>query len=143
MLKPPVYCSVLIKRICDTFETQVNKDLRENEITLSQMKMLIHLDLEESNSATMKKLEKDLGASQATIAGIAARLEKKGLIEGYIDAEDHRIKHVRLSQAGQELCSHNRFAVEEGEKRLLEALKPEERPEFQRLLQKVYIHLNT
>ena len=82
MPKEALNCSELMKRIADSFGTKVNKDLQQCGVTLSQMKMLIHLGDSFSGSATLKELEKALGTSQATIAGIAVRLEKKKLLTG-------------------------------------------------------------
>lgn len=134
-------CGEMIKRIHDIFETKANKDLQDRDITLSQMKMLIYLDQSADGSATLKELEKYIGSSQATVAGIAARLEKKDLIEGYIDADDRRIKHVRLSENGKELCWGAKASMEEGERWLLEILNSDEKRELQRLLQKIYHHI--
>lgn len=141
MAKKLLSCGELMKRICDIFEARANKDLQEQDITLSQMKILVYLDNASDKSATLKELEKYFGTAQATIAGIAVRLEKKGLIESYIDTEDRRIKHVRLSETGQELCCHTKSQVEAGDVQLLGALEPAERAEFQMLLQKVYDNL--
>ena len=134
-------CGELIKRIYDIFETRANKGLQALDITLSQIKVLAYLRLSPDGSATLKELEKHLGSSQATVAGIVMRLEKKGFIEGYIDADDRRIKHVRLSKSGSELCNKCKSAVDRGEDQLLKTLEPSEQKELQRLLQKVYSHM--
>ncbi len=138
MEKELIGCGELMKRLCDIFETKVNKDLQEQDITISQMKMLICLDDTSDGSATLKELEKYFGSSQATIAGIAVRLEKKELIESYIDAEDRRIKHVRISKSGKELCQRARKHMEESERLFFAALSLEERKELQSLLQRIY-----
>lgn len=128
----------LIKRICDVFEARANKNLQEQDITFSQMKVLVYLDKADDHSATLKEVEKRFGTSQATIAGIAVRLEKKKLIEGYIDADDRRIKHIRLTDAGLTLCREAKSNMEEEELQLLNALEAAERSELLRLLQKVH-----
>ncbi len=140
MTRAPMRCGELLKRICDIFETQANKNLQAQaiDITHSQIKMLVNLDQSNDGSATLKELEKYFGLSQATTAGIAARLEKKGLIQGYMDAEDRRVKHVRLSNDGRELCRRARSFMDSSEKWLLEALNEKDQKELQRLLQKIY-----
>lgn len=134
-------CGELLKRVSDIFETNANRDLQSHGVTLSQMKMLAFLDHTEDGSTTLKSLEAHFKVSQATIAGIAARLEKKGLVQGYIDPEDRRVKHIALSPAGRQLCGHAKSAMEQGERLFLEALSPQERATLQQLLQKVYDHL--
>lgn len=141
MGKELLACGELIKRICDIFEAKANREMQEQDITLSQMKMLVYLDNTNDGSAMLKEIERYFGTSQATIAGIAVRLEKKGLLEGYTDTKDRRIKHVQLSANGRELCKHMKSQVEEGEKWLLRSLESTEAHELQRLLQKVYDNL--
>lgn len=131
-------CGELMKRICDIFEARANKDLLEHDVTLSQMKMLIYLNNAENSSAALKEIEKYFGTAQATTAGIALRLEKKGLIESYIDSEDRRIKHVSLSAAGAKICSDIKSSIENEEARLLKSLSDTESCELQRLLRKIY-----
>lgn len=70
-------CGELLKRVSDIFETNANRDLQSHGVTLSQMKMLAFLDHTEDGSTTLKSLEAHFKVSQATIAGIAARLEKR------------------------------------------------------------------
>lgn len=138
MMQKTLPCGELLKRLHDIFETNANKNLQEQDVTFSQMKMLILLEHWPGGSATLKELEKYFGSSQATIAGIASRLEKKGLIEGYTDADDRRIKHVRLSPEGLALCRRTKVFMDRNEQWLLTPLSEEERQEFHRLLQKVY-----
>ena len=126
-------CGELLKRVSDIFETNANRDLQSHGVTLSQMKMLAFLDHTEDGSTTLKSLEAHFKVSQATIAGIAARLEKKGLVQGYIDPEDRRVKHIALSPAGRQLCGHTKSAMEQGERLFLEALSPQERATLQQL----------
>ncbi len=138
MPKEALNCSELMKRIADSFGTKVNKDLQQCGVTLSQMKMLIHLGDSFSGSATLKELEKALGTSQATIAGIAVRLEKKKLLTGSIDPQDRRVKHVSLSKSGWAMYYDAQVHIEEEEERLVAGLTGEERAQLKKLLQKIY-----
>lgn len=98
--------------------------------------MLIHLGDSFSGSATLKELEKALGTSQATIAGIAVRLEKKKLLTGSIDPQDRRVKHVSLSKSGWAMYYDAQVHIEEEEERLVTGLTGEERAQLKKLLQK-------
>ena len=82
----------LIKRINEKMEREGNRRLQEKGVTLSQLKVLLHLMAQSEHDLTLKELESYFGMSQATIAGIAARLEKKGLVTGMGDRNDRRIK---------------------------------------------------
>lgn len=131
-------CGELLKRLNDLMKKKANQDFQEQDITFSQVKMLVRLHEMPDGETTLKELERYFGAAQATIAGIAVRLEKKGLITGFTDAEDKRIKHVRLTEAGYRLCLRMQKNMQESEQDFLAPLDAAEQQELQRLLQKVY-----
>lgn len=141
MAEESLYCSELMKRITDIFSAQVNRDLEAWEVTLSQMKMLVYLGKAASGSAPLKALEKAFGTSQATIAGIALRLEKKGLIQGRADPRDRRVKQVTLSPQGWALCRNAQVHMGEEEGKLLAGLSQAERAQLKELLEKIYRNL--
>lgn len=142
MAPQPRSCAAFFKLIAEAFEARINKSLTEHDVTLSQMKVLVSLNQTEGHAATLKELERFFNTSQATMAGLAARLERKGLVESYIDPEDRRVKHVRLTGRGGDLCRETKAAMEAGESWLIASLEPEEWEELRRLLQKVYEHIS-
>lgn len=128
----------LMKRIHDTLEKHANNELQEHGVTFTQIQMLLALDTMEGGSATLKELEKFFGVAQSTAAGVAVRLEKKNLVIGFTDAEDKRIKHIRITDAGKELCKATQKSMEESERRLFAGLTPEEKAQFLLLLKKIH-----
>ena len=87
---------------------------------------------------TLKELESYFGMSQATIAGIAARLERKRLVTSTGDRNDRRIKHIRVSAAGEALCKDAEAEKQAGEAWLVRCLSDEEKSLLNTLLVKVY-----
>lgn len=85
----------------------------------------------------LKELEKALHVAQSTAAGIVSRLEQKGLVESFGDAEDRRVKVVRLSEAGAGCCRTADARMAEAERQLLSSLTEAERDIFILLLRKV------
>lgn len=134
----PEHIGELIKRLNEYTEKMANRSLQVKDITLAQMKILIVLEQMETHSCTLKELEHIFDLTQATIAGLVTRLERKGMVEGYIEPSDRRIKHIRLSKKGLALCMCEKHNVEENERYLVHALDEEEREELFRLLLKVY-----
>ena len=127
----------MIKRISESMERKGNSDLQEYGVTYAQMKMLIVLENSPQHSLTLKELERIFGMTQATIAGTASRLEKKMLVEGYTEASDRRIKHIRLSEKGLCLCRSQKCALDQAEAKLLRVLDPQEAQTLCVLLQKL------
>lgn len=138
MIQDTLTCGELMKRLNEMLEKNANNDLMAQGITFSQMKMLVALYKSPDRSATLKELERIFDVAQATTAGIAVRLEKKKLVEGYVDPDDKRIKHIRLSEAGRELCERTKESMDRSERWLMKALDEQEEAELHRLLQKIY-----
>ena len=128
----------LIKRISEKMEREGNRRLQEKGVTLSQLKILLHLMTQSEHDLTLKELESYFGMSQATIAGIAARLERKRLVTSTGDRNDRRIKHIRVSAAGEALCKDAEAEKQAGEAWLVRGLSDEEKSMLNTLLVKVY-----
>lgn len=128
----------LLKRINDQMEKNANNTLQSLDITFGQLKLLIALSKDFDDSATLKEIERYFGVSQATVAGIVTRMEKKGLIIGYTDRNDKRVKHVRISDSGREICQRMKSSMEEHESEMLAPLDASEQEQLRYLLQKLY-----
>jgi DNA-binding MarR family transcriptional regulator len=131
-----IRCGELIKRIHDTIERDANNQLRSKELTFAQMHLLIKLHEADGGTLALKELERRLHVSQATTAGLVARLEQKGFAEGFGDAGDKRIKNVRITRTGNALCEEARENIEMVERKLLSAFTDGEKQIFLELLQK-------
>lgn len=130
-------CGTLLKQIHDALEKQANNSLRADGLTMAQVGVLLMLDRAEHRQMPLKELEKALHVAQSTAAGIVSRLEQKGLVECFGDAEDRRVKVVRLSEAGAGCCRTADARMAEAERQLLSSLTEAERDIFILLLRKV------
>lgn len=130
-------CGLLIKQIHDELQKNANNALRPQDMTLAQLHTLVELDQAPNQQRSLKELEQILHVAQSTVAGIIVRLEQKGFVEGFGDAEDRRIKLVRITPAGIE-CAHAALHHRaEAEEQLLSGLTETEREIFYSLLKKV------
>lgn len=130
-------CGLLIKQINDALERQSNNSLRGQDLTMAQVTVLVWLNDLPDKAAALKELERELHVAQSTTAGIVARLEQKGFVEGFGDPSDKRIKMVRITPKGEQCCMGSRQNMEDVEEMLLSDLSEEEQDTFKRLLQKV------
>ena len=130
-------CGTVLKQIHDALEKQANNSLRADGLTMAQVGVLLMLDRAEHRQMPLKELEKALHVAQSTAAGIVSRLEQKGLVESFGDAEDRRVKVVRLSEAGAGCCRTADARMAEAERQLLSSLTEAERDIFILLLRKV------
>ena len=136
-MEKPQDCGFLIKQIHDELRKTANNALRSQDITLVQLDTLVTLNQSPEGQRSLKELEQILHVAQSTAAGIVARLEQKGLAEGFGDTEDRRVKRVRITPAGIaciQAAQHHRAETEE---KLLSGLTETERDIFYTLLKKV------
>lgn len=138
MCQPRPGIGPYIKRINDHLAREANRNLRELNLTRTQGHLLMALYGMPGHSASLKELETLFQVAQPTMAGIAARLEAKHLVERVPDPHDRRVKHLRLTECGCSVCLASREDILSAERQLASALTEEEQAEFKRLLQRVY-----
>lgn len=129
--------TMLIKRINDEIEKRVNNTLRATDLTMSQMGALVVLRHQPGGEMPLKGLEHELGVAQSTAAGIVRRLEQKGFVESLGQADDRRVKVVRITEQGKSYCAGADAEMARVEDDLLSPLSEEERAQLQRLLSKL------
>ena len=79
----------LIKQISDKFQTRSDNQLRERNLTFSQLRLIIAVD-KAGGRISQKKLEEKLHVSHATIVGLVKRLQKNDYVYTETDENDRR-----------------------------------------------------
>jgi len=131
-------CGALIKQIHDELEKKANALLRQQELTLSQMNVLMELEAAPGHQLSLKELEGLLHVAQPTAAGIVVRLEHKGFVESFTDASDRRVKKVSITPSGMVCCQNAASDIKNMEAQLLAGLTEAEKIQFRDLLEKVF-----
>lgn len=130
-------CGKLIKQINDELEKQANNALSSQNLTLTQMRVLMELETVPEQQLPLKELESLLHVAQSTAAGIVVRLEQKGYVESFADANDRRVKIVAITASGMECCKNEQSHIKSMEAQLLSKLTESEKIQFCNLLQKI------
>lgn len=128
----------LIKQLNDAIERQANNSLRQNDLTMVQMWVLLSLNDKDEKTYSFKELERILGVAQSTCAGIVNRLAIKKLVDCFIDPNDKRMKLVRITPAGEKCCQSAAQNIKELEQTMFRGLSEEEQIIFNGLLQRIY-----
>ena len=129
--------AMLIKRINDDLEKRVNNALRSSDLTISQMAALQILRGLPEEGVPLKVLEHELHVAQSTAAGIVCRLEQKGFVESFGQADDKRVKVVRITEQGGRYCENADDEMSKIEDSLLAPLSKQEKDQLLRLLSKL------
>lgn len=130
-------CGMYIKQINSALEKKANNTLRKQDLTFAQVSALLAIRDFPKQEISLKELEKLLHVAQSTTAGIISRLEQKGLVTGFGDSSDKRIKLVQMTPLGEKYCREAEQNMKEAEESLLSGLTETERIVFNSLLQKV------
>ncbi|MGN1137235.1 MAG: MarR family winged helix-turn-helix transcriptional regulator [Oscillospiraceae bacterium] len=130
-------CAMLIKQIHSELEKNANNMLRKDDLTLSQVGLLLELEKSENCQLELKELEEVLHIAKPTAVGIVQRLEDKGFVESTRSEQDKRIRLIRLTQQGKECCCKARDNMQKTEAVLTSSLTEKEQDILVTLLKKV------
>lgn len=133
---------LLLKKINESLARRANANLLAQDLTFAQMHVLVRLYRAPEHTLRLKEIESCFCLAQSTVAGLAARLEKKGLVEHVADPADKRVKRIRLTQRGEETCEWGRENIRRSKAKLVSRLTDAEQTELRRLLTVVYDTVN-
>jgi DNA-binding MarR family transcriptional regulator len=108
----------LVKQVCDSLEREVNNAVRSQGLTYSQIQLLLRIESAGGGGLPLKTLEEKLNVSQATVAGLAKRLARKGFAELAGDLRDKRVKRAKITPLGVGKCDEARAHMDAIERRL-------------------------
>lgn len=126
-----------LKLLTNRFEKAANKNLAPLGLTTAQAQLLIILNDSTDTLMPQKKLERAVGASQATITGLITRLVEKGLIALTRDGEDRRVQLVAITPEGIERCEPAFKALKIAEEEVFNNLSESEKTAFKTLISKL------
>lgn len=130
-------CGMIIKQINSELEKNANNKLRKDDLTVSQIGILMELDARHQKQMELKKLEEVLHIAKPTAVGIIKRLEDKGFVISTRSAQDKRLRIVQLTSMGEECCCHARESMDQAERALMSSLTETEQSILITLLKKI------
>jgi len=98
------------------------------DLTMRQLHVLVAASQPEG--VTVHELAKALGTSPPTASGLVNRLADKGLVTRVEDDADRRVRHVQLTEAGQETLTVLDSTYEHLLGEMVELLDPDELTAF-------------
>ena len=94
---------MLVKHINIQIEKSLNQNLREMNLTSSQMHVLMYLLAHQGRRVTMRDVEEFLHQSHVTVTGLIQRLEQKGFVTVTVDPDDRRYRLLTSTPAAAEV----------------------------------------
>ena len=126
-----------IKKIDDLLCKKADTQMQEMGVTFSQHHILVYLIHCQDHTASLKQMEHQFCVSQATMAGIARRMEEKKVISSFTLPDDRRVKMVRLTDKGIDICEKSRKLMEKSEMKMRSLYSVEEMAAFDKYLDRL------
>ena len=104
---------------------------------LTHSQVLVLISIAENQGTSQKHVSELTSIDRSTLADVANRLVRKGLIRRQRSRSDARRYNLTLTRAGEEALAEARPLMEEVDRALLSGLGPEEANECVRLLGKI------
>lgn len=123
---------VLIHRLAHALAREMDRRLKNHDVTISQWAILRLLWLKEGRSQV--ELQEHLGLDGATVTGLLQRMTLAGLIQRKPDLTDKRVQRVFLTERGRELEKGGNAVERELHSQLFAGFTDDEKTFFMRLL---------
>jgi len=127
--------SYLLNRITHRYNKSVHKELGAVGLTTIKTRILVSLKL--LGGLSVNDLCVHAIAEQPTMSRALDRLEAEGLVERYADAQDSRIRMVRLTRAGEETYRKIYPVIEEQNRAMMKGISAADQEALRRILMKM------
>ncbi len=123
----------IIKYISDKVRQKADNNLKDHNVTLSQVRVLNFL-WRENGSCSQKQIEDFLQVSHPTVVGLVSRMEQSGYIHTSVSPDDKRNKIVTVTDSGMALASELCRFMDDMDNRMLEGLSEEQQSQLADML---------
>ena len=128
---------LLIKQINNNYERELNKYLRQIDLTASQYEVLDYLMHSKEKEICIKDVQKALNYKQPTVTGILARLEEKEFVYMSGADGDKRCKNIHLKDSAYDIRKKMEKEKKRAEQLLTDGMSVEEKNTIHELLKRV------
>ncbi len=134
--------SFKLKLIQERFAMDINRQLKEDDITFSQLIVLSYLKAHTQEKVTQKELSEALHIKHPTTIGLLKRLEEKEMVQVIIDPDNRKFRNIILTKKGNDLMESSNKHRDFIDRSLTNGMSAKEISELRRLLDKLYDNMN-
>ena len=131
------------KRIHEMFRARMNVDMKESDLTFSQMEILFYLEKHSDHAINQQELCDAVQVSHPTMIGLINRMEEKDLVVRRTDPHNRRSRYIEMTQKSQEILRQTRERRHRNDRMLVKGFTDEETKELNRLLGMVYRNMQS
>ncbi len=130
-----------IKMINEKFIQNLNKELKEKDMTFSQMGILWYLEHNMDHKVTQKELSMALQVKHPTTIGLLKRLEEKEMVQIEVDEDNHKYRNISITEKALDFLKTSKRHRDEMDNMLTVGMTVEEINLFRELLDKALDNL--
>ena len=124
----------LFKSIHNVLLEQMNGHIRELDLTISQVNVLVSIASHRGEGVSQREIERELYLSNPTVTGILQRLEAKGFVTRVADEQDKRVRlTARCERLGERIQEKGRKTFEQ----IFQGFTPEEFSALNQMLERL------
>ena len=131
------------KRLHEMFRARMNMDMKESDLTFSQMEILLYLEKHADHAINQQELCDAVQVSHPTMIGLINRMEEKDLVVRRTDPLNRRSRYIEMTQKSQEILRQTRERRHRNDRMLVKGFTDEETKELNRLLGMVYRNMQS
>ena len=127
-----------LKKIFQTMEKNLNKDLEDIDLTGMQAHVLIYLYKNRKNIINQRDIEREFELTNPTVNGILNRLENKRFIKRVVSLNDARNKEIMITDKSISLIAEMKKKAKNMENKMTLGITKEELDTFYQVIKKIF-----
>ncbi len=127
-----------LKKIFQTMEKNLNKDLEDIDLTGMQAHVLLYLYKNRKNIINQRDIEREFELTNPTVNGILNRLENKRFIKRVVSLNDARNKEIMITDKSISLIAEMKKKAKNMENKMTLGITKEELDTFYQVIKKMF-----
>ena len=133
--------SFKFRLIHEYFAAMINRHLKEEDMTFSQMILMFYLWENREKKITQKDITDAMHIKHPTAIGLLKRLEEKEMLKVIVDPENRKYRNIALTEKGMTYVENDRKRKRHTDEDMVKGMSEEEVAQLRNLLDKVYDNL--
>ena len=128
--------------IHEGFANMLNRQLREEDMTFSQMILVSYLWENREKKITQKDISEALHIKHPTTIGLLKRLEDKGMVKVVVDPDNRKYRNIAITSKGEEFIERSDERRKLTNQNLVSGFNDDEIRQLRDLLDRVIDNMN-
>lgn len=130
--------SFKFRLIHESFACMINRHLKEEDMTFSQMILIFYLWENRDRKITQKDITEAMHIKHPTTIGLLKRLEEKEMLKVVVDPDNRKYRNIALTEKGVAFVEKDSNRKRHTEEDMVKGMSSKEIKQLRDLLDKVY-----